>query len=199
MTAPKTLREIAGAPNGPATLENSVLIIVDAQNEYRDGILPLTGFDSAVLEIQKLLTRARAAHIPVIHVVHKGNADAKAFNCNGRSVAIVDELKPLPEESIIEKRYPSSFTQTELEAKLQSLGKNTLIVTGFMTHMCISSTTREAAERGYLCTIVEDACATRDLPDGRGGSIPAATIQSTALAALRDRFAVIVKSGSEIR
>ncbi len=198
MTVPQTLREIAGAPSSPAPLENSVLIIVDAQNEYRDGILPLAGFDSAVHEIQELLIRARAAHVPVIHIVHKGNADAKAFNCNETSVAIVDALKPLPEESIIEKRYPSSFTQTGLEAKLQSLGKNTLIVTGFMTHMCVSSTTREAAERGYLCTVVEDACATRDLPDGSGGTIPATTIQSTALAALRDRFAIIVKSGSEI-
>jgi len=46
--------------------------------------------------------------------------------------------------------------------------------------------------------VVAELTATRDLPDGRGGAIPAATVQAANLAALRDRFAVVVETAAEI-
>jgi len=61
----------------------------------------------------------------------------------------------------------------------------------------VNSTTRAAAEAGYHGTVVAELTATRDLPDGRGGAIPAAIVQAANLAALRDRFAV-VETAAEI-
>ena len=63
--APKTLLQMAGAPLDPSSLSESTLVIIDAQNEYRTGALPLTGVAAAVGEIEVLLKRAggrRAGH-----------------------------------------------------------------------------------------------------------------------------------------
>ncbi|OAM87680.1 cysteine hydrolase [Termitidicoccus mucosus] len=198
---PKTLREIAGASPVPAVLSESALIIIDAQNEYRDGRLPLDGFDAAVAEIRRLLARARTARTPVIHVRHVVAAGSPVFAAGSRGAEIVDELEPLPDEVVVTKALPSSFTGTTLEQSLRTAGRGQLVVTGFMTHMCVSSTVREAAEKGWRCTVVAAACATRDLPSGateesRGDErdvIPAAALHAAHLAALGDRFAVIVE------
>jgi nicotinamidase-related amidase len=67
-----------------------------------------------------------------------------------------------------------------------------LVMIGFMTHMCVSSTARAAVDLGYRVTINAAACATRNLPDGAGSAIPAATVHRVALAELADRFAIVV-------
>jgi nicotinamidase-related amidase len=69
---------------------------------------------------------------------------------------------------------------------------------GYMTHMCLNSTTRAATEAGYRCTVVSELTSTRDLPDGKGGVIPAATIKAVHLAALADRFAIVVERGDDL-
>ena len=93
---------------------------------------------------------------------------------------------------------PNSFANTSLDATLRTLGRTDLIVVGFMTHMCVSATARSALDHGYRCTVVANCCATRALPDGSGGVIPAAEIHRMELAALRDRFAAIVATPAEI-
>jgi nicotinamidase-related amidase len=72
------------------------------------------------------------------------------------------------------------------------------MLAGFMTHMCISSTARAALDLGYRVTIDASACGTRDLPDGRGGIIPAATVHEVALVELSDRFAIITHTNEEL-
>jgi nicotinamidase-related amidase len=67
-----------------------------------------------------------------------------------------------------------------------------------MTHMCVSSTARAALDLGYGCTVVGNACATRDLPDGHGGVVSAAELHRVELAALRDRFAVVVDGAADL-
>ena len=67
-----------------------------------------------------------------------------------------------------------------------------------MTHMCLNSTTRAATEAGYRCTVVAELTATRDLPDGKGGVISAATVKAVHLAGLADRFAIIVEKGDDL-
>jgi len=58
---------------------------------------------------------------------------------------------------------------------------------GFMTHMCVSSSARAALDHGFRVTIDADSCATRDLPDGCGSVIDAATLHRVALTELSDR------------
>jgi nicotinamidase-related amidase len=91
---------------------------------------------------------------------------------------------------------PNAFAGTELRALLEQASRKNLILAGFMTHMCISSTARAALDLGYRVTVDAASCATRDLPDGKGGVVPAATLHEVALVELSDRFAVI-KRGTD--
>ena len=117
---------------------------------------------------------------------------------NGPDSAIAGTAAPLPGESVIIKKLPSSFANTTLDVALKKLGRTHLIVVGFMTHKCVSTTVRAALDRGYRCTVIAAACATRDLPDGRGGIVPAALVHRANLAALADRFARVVETVDEI-
>ncbi len=194
---PKTLFEMAGVKAEPVKLSNSVLLIIDAQREYTDGALPLAGVDAAIAETAKLLARARKSGTPVIHVVHKGKG--ALFNPNGKYFEIVAPLHPQAGEVVIEKMRVSSFADTKLEEAIQHTGRKSLIIVGFMTHNCVSSTARAARDLGYATSIVAAATATRDLPDGKGGVIPAAVLQAVSLAGLADRNAVVVQGERNIQ
>ncbi|MCP3477424.1 cysteine hydrolase [Bradyrhizobium sp. CCGUVB1N3] len=193
MTAPKTLLELAGADLSPPRLSESCLVLIDLQNEYRTGPLALPDAEPAIARAERLLSRARQAGAAIFHVAHKGRAGG-LFDREAERGAIVASLAPLATEPVIEKPLPNAFAGTDLQARLASTGRKNIVLAGFMTHMCVSSTARAALDLGLRTTIASDACATRDLPDGRGGAIPAATIHDVALAELSDRFAIIARS-----
>jgi len=194
---PRTLFDIAGVKPEAGKLTNSVLVIIDAQREYTDGALPLTGVNEAITEIGKLLARARQSDTPVIHVVHKGKG--ALFNPAASGFEIVSALHPQNGEAIVEKMRVSSFAETKLEEYIQYTGRKNLIIVGFMTHNCVSSTVRVAMDKGYMPTVVAAATATRGLPNGKGGFISASLLQSASLAALADRNAVVVQTEREIQ
>jgi nicotinamidase-related amidase len=189
--APKTLLQMAGAPATHSKLSDAVLVVVDAQREYVDGRLPLTGVGPALSEIGKLLARARAAGTPVIHIQHKGKPGG-AFGPDTPGFPIAGEAAPLAGEQVIEKSLPNAFAGTALKGALDATGRKELILAGFMTHMCIEATARSALDHGLRATVVASAAATRDLPDPlTGGTITAAEVHRNALTALSDRFAII--------
>lgn len=195
---PQTLLQIAGVKAEPARLSESVLVIIDAQREYLDGKLPLKGIDASLKEVKLALERARRVGAPVIHVVHKGKPSSALFNPETPYVDIVSSLEPKRDEIIITKGLPNAFAATDLEQQLSSLGKKSLIVVGYMTHMCVSATVRAALDRGYRTTVIAKATATRDLPDSTGGVVTAQELQRSSLAALADRFAVVVQSADDL-
>jgi len=195
-TPPPTLLQIVGVTQQSARLSDSTLIIIDAQREYVDGKLRLSGIDASLAAAAKLLARARAAGTPVVHVINRGGS--VLFNPQGVYFEEVAQLTPKAGELIVQKTLPNAFAGTNLADALAKLGRKKLIVIGYMTHMCVSSTVRAALDAGYQTTVVAAATATRDLPDGQGGSLSAATVQAVSLAALSDRFAKIVQSAEDI-
>ncbi|MBN9539624.1 MAG: cysteine hydrolase [Reyranella sp.] len=192
-----TMLQMSGVQPTPATMADGVLLIVDAQREYTDGLLPLTGVQPAVEALAVLLEKARAAGAPVVHVRHQSKG--KAFNPASTGYEIVKELTPRAGETIIDKGLPNSFAGTDLAQRLTAIGRKNLLVGGFMTHMCISATVRSATDHGYMCTVAADTVATRDLPDATGtGTVSAEALNKVTLAALSDRFAWIVPSAKQI-
>jgi nicotinamidase-related amidase len=192
-----TMLQMAGATPTPATMADGVLLIIDAQREYTDGLLPLTGVAGAVEALAVLLEKARKAGAPVVHVRHQSKG--KAFNPSSTCYEIVSPLTPRAGETIVDKGLPNAFAGTELAKHLAASERKNLIVGGFMTHMCVSATVRAATDLGFMSTIAADTVATRDLPDATGGAtIGADAINRITLAALSDRFAWIVGKATQI-
>lgn len=195
---PQTLLEMVGVKPEAVRLSESVLIIIDAQREYVDGKLRLDGIEASLKEAALVLGCARKAGTPVIHIMHQGKAGGVLFKPDGPYIEIANPVTPLPNETIVTKTLPNAFAGTNLEELLAHTGRKNLIVIGYMTHMCVSSTVRAALDRGYRTTVVAKATATRDLPATEGGIIPAQTLQRASLAALADRFATIVQGAQDI-
>jgi nicotinamidase-related amidase len=193
VNGPKTLLQMAGAPLEPSRFSESAVVIIDAQNEYVNGKLPLVGIAPALDNIAILLKAARAAGSPIIHVQHKGRAGG-LFDPGADAFQLAPQAAQMSGEAIVEKPLPNAFAQTNLQDLLVNAGKKQLIIAGFQTHMCISSTVRAALDLGYRTTVIADAAATRDLPDPTGGpAFAAAELHRAALAGLADRFAIVAK------
>lgn len=194
----KTLLEMAGADLTPNAVSESVLILIDCQNEYVTGALPLAGIDAAMENAKTLLKQFRDAGQPVVHIQHQGKAGG-AFDLDDPRGAIDDRVAPVDGETVIRKALPNSFANTNLQEILEGIGRQKLVIAGFQTHMCVSATTRAALDLGYRNTLVADAIATRDLPGpGGGGVVAAETVHNATLAALADRFAIVAGSAADL-
>jgi nicotinamidase-related amidase len=193
MTQPRTLLEMSNRVPPMPTLGQSTLLLIDLQEEYRRGPLQLAGIEDALAQAADVLARARAAGARVVHVAHAGTPGG-AFDRAAERGEIAAAVAPLGGEAVVEKTLPCAFSGTDLAAALDRGGRRPLVVMGAMTHMCVSSTVRAAAELGHAVTIIADACATRDLPLPGGGIVAAADVHRAELAALGDRFARISRT-----
>ena len=189
MSVPKTMFQLSGRGYAAANLSHATLVIIDAQKEYLSGPLALSGMDEAVANIKQLLAAARAAGRPIVHVRHLGTLGG-LFNPQGVGGEFIPGLEPQGDETVIGKLLPSAFHGTELAKRLEDLGALDLIVCGFMSHSSVSTTVRAAKNLGFRCTLVEDACATRDLPY-KGGVLSAEHVHQTEMAIMGDNFATL--------
>ena len=189
MPALKTMFQLTGRGYAAANLSNASLLIIDAQNEYLSGPLALSGMDAATANIARLLEAARKARRPVIHIRHLGTVGG-LFDPQGERGAFIKGLEPQGDELIIEKRMPNAFNDTGLQKALENLGSLDVIVCGFMSHSSVSTTVRAAKDYGLRCTLVSDACATRDLPTA-DGIISAEQVQKAEMAIMNDNFATL--------
>lgn len=197
MSETKTLLQMAGAPQQPAPLSASALVMIDCQCEYVNGTLTLPGVEPALAECAQVLARARAGGVPIVHVQHKGQPGG-LFDPEATSFEIAGPAAPDQGEARVTKLLPNAFSGTELADILRGYGRKTVIFAGFMTHMCISSSVRAATDLGFGATVVGKACATRDLPDGTGGVVSAEELHRATLAALADRFAIVVPDAAAL-
>ncbi|MGH6715540.1 MAG: cysteine hydrolase family protein [Bradyrhizobium sp.] len=197
MTVPKTLLQLAGADLSLPRLGDACLVLIDLQNEYRAGPLALPGAEAAIANAARLLTRARESGAAIFHIAHNGKPGS-LFDRAAERGAIADRVAPRGTEPVIEKALPNAFAGTDLQERLKATGRRDVVLAGMMTHMCVSSTARAALDLGFRVTIDAESCATRDLPDGRGGTVAATAVHDVALAALADRFAIIAYQGSAL-
>lgn len=192
-----TLRDVVGLGHQSGRLKDSALILIDCQNTYREGTMQLEGVEEALKQAQLLLHKARELSVPVIHIQHDGGVGSP-YDITARIGAISDEVAPVAGETVITKHYPNAFIHTELDATLKALGVNSLVLAGFMTHMCINSTAHGAFNLGYAATVVANATATRAIKTEAGVVVPAAQMQAAALASTRDLYAVVVESSEQL-
>jgi nicotinamidase-related amidase len=82
--------------------------------------------------------------------------------------SILEELKPQKGELVLNKTSAGAFNSTGLDMILRNMGITDLVIAGVASHACVETTSRDAADRGYVCVLVDDACAThsQELHDG---------------------------------
>jgi nicotinamidase-related amidase len=190
----RTLRAAYGMA-APRHIEagRTALVLVDFQREFVDGALPLDGAEAAIRQARTLLRWARAQGLVVVHVRQlAARPDAPLFRPGTAGVQPVPELIARGGELEVQKSMAGAFSRTDLDARLRAFGVDTVIVAGFMTHLAVDSTARDATVLGYHTIVAGDATATRALPAPGGDVIGAADVQATALASLADRFADVV-------
>ncbi|MDD5702391.1 MAG: cysteine hydrolase [Dehalococcoidales bacterium] len=84
----------------------------------------------------------------------------RLFKLGSPELEIIDELKPVAGELVIDKNSASAFNSSNIDQLLHNLGIDSLVLTGVATNACVETTARDAADRGYKCILVDDACAT---------------------------------------
>jgi len=198
MTDLSTLRDLVGLGNNASTIESSALVIIDAQQTYREGVMQLEGVEPALEECRTLLERFRAADRPVFHIQHDAGPGSP-YDVTAPIGQIAAPVAPVNGEAVIVKNFPNSFANTDLDEQLKAAGIENLILVGFMSHMCVNSTARGAFTLGYNPTVVASATATRALPSRISDkTIDAALLNEVALAALSDLPSAVVASVADV-
>jgi nicotinamidase-related amidase len=169
------------------------IVLVDIQNDYfPGGKVELAETERFIKNAAALLARCRQKAIPVFHVQHiSTRPGAPAFVTGTAGAEIHPAVAPSAGESVIQKHYPNSFRDTDLYEQLKSRSIQELIICGAMSHMCIDATTRAAFDLGFACTVVEDACTTRNL-QFQDTVVEAGKVHAAFMAALAYIYAKVV-------
>lgn len=170
----------------------TALVLVDLQNDYfPGGTMELVGAEAAVAQAALLLQTFRQRSAPVFHVQHIAKRAGATFFLPGTVGAEIHQaVRPNAGETVVVKHFPNSFRETTLLESLRSVGSEKLVFAGMMTHMCVDTTVRAAADLGFQCALAQDGCATRNLQFA-GQQVGAEQVQLAYLAALNGAFASV--------
>jgi nicotinamidase-related amidase len=141
----------------------------------------LTGFTALIPRLRSLLSTFRSADFPIYHTreghapdmttvssreLHRSSVNGARIGSQGplgrllirgeNGHDIIEEMKPVEGEVVIDKPGRGAFIHTELDLSLRARGIRNLVVCGVTADACVSSTVREASDRGYDVCVLED-------------------------------------------
>lgn len=174
------------------------LLVIDVQNEYFTGKLPVTYPVESLENILRAMDWAHDGRVPVAVIQHTNMApEAVTFRKGTPGWELHDEIKRRHADLIIEKTLPGSFTGTKLHEWLSEHAISSVTIAGYMTHMCCDTTAREAFHRNYAVTFLSDATGTL-LVSNRAGTISAADLHLAVLVTQQQRFARVLTTSEWI-
>jgi nicotinamidase-related amidase len=173
--------------------EKTALVLVDIQNDYfPGGSMELVSMEAAADTAASVLEEFRRLKSPVYHIQHVSTRpDATFFVAGTEGMETHASVAPIEGESLIQKNFPNSFRDTSLLETLRGDAVEHLVICGAMSHMCIDATTRAAFDHGFSCSVISDACATRDL-QFEGETVSAKDVHAAFMAALAVPYASVV-------
>jgi nicotinamidase-related amidase len=159
------------------------LVVIDVQNEYFSGMLPITHPQGHLGNILRAMDTAAAHGVPCVVVQHTFLQPEKPFFQRGTPEwELHPEVLARPRDLWIEKHLPGSFTGTPLESWLRQRRIETVTIAGYMTHMCCDTTAREAVHHGFTVEFLSDATGTLPLKN-TAGEVSAEELQRAILCA----------------
>lgn len=170
------------------------LLVIDVQNEYFSGLLPISHPEGHLSNILKAMDAAKASGIPVVVVQHTfPQPDMPFFQRATPEWELHPEISNRPHDLLVEKNLPGSFTGTDLESWLRQQGVDTVVIAGYMTHMCCDTTAREAVHRGFSVEFLSDATGTLPLQN-EAGEVSAEELQRSFLCAQQMLLSEVVST-----
>lgn len=139
--------------------QNRALIVIDVQNEYFGGGLPITHPDpqATLANVGQAIDAANARGIPVVVVCHRAPAGSPIFAAGSPGGELHPEVARRPRALLVEKAKASALTGTTLGAWLREREIGTLTLVGYMTHNCVDATARQASHEGWRVEVLHDA------------------------------------------
>lgn len=171
---------------------SEALLVIDVQNEYFSGKVPVTYPHGSMIAILQAMDAAHAARMPVIVIQHANRAAGAATFVPGTpGFDLHPEVAKRPHDLLAEKTLPGSFTGTILEAWLKEHAITTVTIAGYMTQMCCDTTARQAFHRGYTVKFLSDATGTLAITNS-AGSVTAEELHRAILVTQQMRFSQVM-------
>lgn len=162
------------------------LMVIDCQNEFSpEGKRPVANFAAAISSVLKQVDRARNEARPIAWIRHYNRPDeGPAFQPGSWGVAFYPGCGPKTEQSIeaeFHKDVYGAFTGTDVGHWLKRIGAESILLVGFYTHGCVSTTAREGIVRNLRVSVDGRATGSRDMKHDILGQQSADEVRRSAL------------------
>ena len=178
-----------------STNPRRALVVIDVQNEYVTGDLPIEypPVETSLANIGRAIDAARAAGVPVVVVQNFAPAGAPIFARGSVGAELHQVVASRERDHYVEKALPSAFAGTDLAQWLAARGVDTVTVVGYMTHNCDASTVFEATHAGLQVEFLHDA--TGSVPYANdAGFASAEDIHRVFSVVMQSRFAAVAST-----
>jgi nicotinamidase-related amidase len=171
------------------------LIVIDVQNEYVTGNLPIEYPDIrlSLKNVGRAIDAAHAQRIPVVVVQNTAPPGAPFFVKDSHGWKLHEVVATRAQDHYVEKRLPSAFAGTDLEAWLREHQIDTVTVAGYMTQNCVDSTVKQAMHLGFAVECLYDATGTVSYAN-RAGFLSAEAMHRAVHVVMQSRFAAVVRT-----
>ncbi|MFB9071120.1 cysteine hydrolase family protein [Citricoccus parietis] len=170
------------------------LIVIDVQQEYFDGLLPIQypARDESLTRIAEAMDAAEQAGIPTVIVQHEAPAGFPVFAPESPTFGLHPEIASRADTAAhrITKPFASVFASTGLEAWLREREITTITLVGYMTNNCVIGSAAAAEPLGFTVEVLSDATGAIGLVNA-AGSAPAQQVHETVMALLNSNWAAV--------
>ena len=174
--------------------ERPALILIDIQQafDHLDDFGGERNNPGAEQNARRLLEHWRQQQWPLFHIQHCSVKPGSKLAAGQPGNAFKEEVRPLPGEPVIQKSANSAFIGTDLKERLDRLGIGALVIAGFVTEHCVSTTARMAGNYGYTTFVVSDATAAFRKKGINGEIFPPELVHQLSLATIDHEFATVL-------
>lgn len=175
------------------------LVLIDVQCAFEGAAMGPRNNPQAERKIASLLTAWRERSAACIHVMHNSLEPHSLLRPGEPGNAIMELAKPIADEPVFEKTVNSAFIGTDLDVYLRDRGIQSLLIAGFTTDHCVSTSVRMAANLGFEVTVASDATATHERTDTEGTTWSAEQVHAVSLASLQHEFCQLMTTAEAIQ